>query len=109
MLLGRYKALLLVPGAYILFILALPFTERTPVKPALRAVDDIQPGMTKQQVRTVIDRNFPDNGQFKRPVVAEYEDVWMFTLDLDDDAYNAALIQVKFSDGKVLSAEFLPD
>jgi hypothetical protein len=65
--------------------------------------------MTKVQVRAVIDRHFPAGGRFKRPVVAEYEDIWMFSLDPDSDAYNAALINVEFADGKVSSAEFLPD
>jgi hypothetical protein len=41
MILARQTPLLVVPGAYILFILSLPFIEHTPVKPALRAVNEI--------------------------------------------------------------------
>lgn len=109
MILARYTPLLVAPGAYMLFILTLPFIEHTPTKPAVRAVDEIQPGMTKQQVRNVIDRNFPENSRFKRPVVAESEDVLLYSLDPNDPAYNASLIVVKFADGKVSSAKFLPD
>ena len=77
-----------------------------------QGIDDLRTavaGMTKEQVRAVIDRNFPENGQFKRPVVAEDDDVLMFTLDLDSDAYDAAIINVEFIGGKVSSAEFLAD
>jgi hypothetical protein len=109
MILSKYKAFLLVPVAYVLFILALPFIDFNPVKPAARAVREIQPGMTKEQVEAVIDRNFPPDGPFKRPVVADYEDGLMYTLDPDDGRYNAALIVVKFSGGKCVSAEFQPD
>ncbi len=66
MILARYTPLLVAPGAYMLFILTLPF-------------------------------------------IAESEDVLMYSLDPNDPAYNASLIVVKFADGKVSSAKFLPD
>jgi hypothetical protein len=37
------------------------------------------------------------------------EDVLSFALDPDDGRYNAAVVLVKFSAGKCLSAEFLAD
>src|SRR4051812_10418209 len=75
MLLGKHKALVIVPSAYVLFILALPFTELSPVKPAVRAVHEIHPGMSESQVRAVLDRNFPEFGRFKRPKIgALHED-----------------------------------
>jgi len=56
-------------SAYILFILALPFIDLSPVKPAVRAVHEIRPGMTESQVRAVLDRHFPEHGRFKRPAI----------------------------------------
>jgi hypothetical protein len=107
---GKHRAWLFVPSAYILFILALPFLDVSPVKPAVRAVREIQPGMTEAQVRAVLDRYFPEHGRFKRPAIGALdEDVLSFALDPDDGRYNAAIVQVKFSAGKCLSAEFLAD
>jgi hypothetical protein len=107
---GKHKAWLMVPSAYIFFILSLPFVEFSPVKPAVRAVREIQPGMTEPQVRAVLDRHFPEHGRFKRPAIGALdEDVLSFALDPHDGRYNAAIVQVKFSAGKCLSAEFLSD
>jgi len=110
MLLGRHRALLLVPSAYILFMIALPFMDLSPVKPAVRAVREIRPGMTETQVRAVLERNFPKNGRFQRPVFgAVHNDVLAFVLDPSDGRYNAAVVRITFSAGKCVSAEFLPD
>ena len=110
MLLGRRKAWLVVPCAYIVFVLALPFIDLSPVKPAVRAVREIQPGMTESQVRAVLDRHFPEHGRFKRPEIgALHDDVLSFVLDPNDGRYNAAVVRVRFSAGKCVSADFLPD
>lgn len=110
MLLGRHRALLFVPSAYILFMLALPFMDLSPVKPAVRAVHEIRPGMTEAQVRAVLERNFPEHGRFWRSVFGTvHEDVLAFVLDPSDGRYNAAVVQIRFSAGKCVSAEFLPD
>jgi len=107
---GGHKAFLLVPSLYVLFMLALPFLELSPVKPAVRAVREIRPGMSEAQVRSVIDRHFPEGGRFKRPAIgALHEDVLSFALDPNDGRYNAAIVQIKFSAGRCVSAEFLPD
>jgi hypothetical protein len=108
--LSRHKAYLLLPAAFILFILTLPFVDTSPVKPAIRAVREIQPGMTEVQVRSVLDRHFPADGRFRRPEIGPLnEGELMFSLDPHDGRYNAALVVVKFSAGKCISAEFLPD
>jgi len=110
MRLDRYKPLLFVPAAYALFILVLPFVELSPVKPAVCAVQEIQPGMSESQVRAILDRNFPEHGRFKRPEIgAVHEGVLSFVLDPNDGRYNAAVVRVRFSAGKCASAEFLPD
>jgi hypothetical protein len=102
--------LLFIPSAYVLFVIALPFMDLSPVKPAIRAVREIRPGMTEAQVRAVLERNFPEHGRFQRPVFGTVrEDVLAFVLDPSDGRYNAALVRVRFSAGKCVSAEFLPD
>jgi hypothetical protein len=107
---GRCKWLLLAPCVFIAFILVLPFIELSPVKAALRAVSDIQPGMTESEVRAVLDRHFPEHGRFHRPDIGPVrDDVLGFILDPKDGRYNAAIVRVKFSGGKCVSAEFLPD
>jgi len=108
--LGNHRGLLIVPSAYVLFVLALPFMELSPVKPAVRAVHDIHPGMSESQVRAVLDRHFPEIGRFKRPKMGPlHEDCLSFVLDPNDGRYNAAIVRGKFSGGKCISAEFLPD
>jgi hypothetical protein len=107
---GKHKIFLVVPSIYVLFILALPFLELSPVKPAVRAVHDIQPGMNETQVRDIIGRNFPERGRFKRPEIgALTNNAISFVLDRNDGRYDAAVVQIKFSAGKCISAEFLAD
>ena len=108
--LDKHKALLLVPSAYILFILSLPFIDLSPVKPAVRAVHEIRPGMTEAQVRAVLDDHFPEHGRFKRPAIgALHDDILGFVLDPNDGRYNAAVVQIRFSGGRCVSAKFLAD
>jgi hypothetical protein len=110
MLIGRHKALLFVPSAYILFMLALPFVDQSPVKPAVRAVHEIRPGMSESQVRAILDRHFPEDGRFKRPEIgALHEGVLSFVLDRNDGRYDATGVRVRFSAGKCVSAEFNQD
>ena len=110
MLLGRHKALLFVPSAYILFMLALPFVDQNPVKPTVRAVHEIRPGMSESQVRAIIDRHFPEDGRFKRPEIGALHDgVLSFGLDQGGGRYDTSGVRVGFSAGKCVSAEFLQD
>ena len=107
---GKHKAFLVMPAIYILLILALPFLELSLVKPAVHAVHEIQPGMSETQVRAVIDRHFPEQGRFRRPAIgALNNDVISFVLDPNDGRYDAAIVEIKFSAGKCVSAEFLAD
>jgi len=104
------KTWLGAPPLYMIVILALPFMDNSPVKPAVRAVSEIRPGMTEPEVRAVLDRHFPAEGRFKRPEIGEVQDdVLSFVLDPNDGRYNAAFVQIEFSAGKCLSAEFLAD
>ena len=110
LLLGRHKALVVLPSAYVLFLLVLPVLELSPVKPAVRAVNEIRPGMTESQVRAVLDRRFPAHGRFKRPEMGTlHGGVLSFVLDPNDGRYNAAIVRIKFAAEKCVSAEFLPD
>src|SRR5436190_14423112 len=102
---GRHRAFLVVPLAYLLLLGALPFLELSPVKPAVRAVSEIRPGMDETQVRSILDRHFPEKGRFKRPAIgALYDDHLGFALDPNDGRYNAAIVVVNFSSGKCVSA-----
>lgn len=109
-LLGRHKIFLLVPIAYVLFILVLPFIELSPVKPAVRAVRAIRAGMSEAEVRAILDRHFPEHGRFRRPQMGDLRNgVLAFVLDPNDGRYNAAIVEIKFSEGRCVTARFLPD
>ena len=107
---GWPKTLLAVPGLFILFLLVLPFLDLSPVKPAVRAVREIHPGMTESEVRAVFDRHFPEPGRFKRPAIGTlHNDRLAFVLDPNDGRYNAAVVWVSFSHGTSVAAGFDPD
>ncbi len=102
--------MLLLPVAYLLLMLALPFLDLSPVKPAIRAVHTIRPGMTESEVRAVLAQQFPEHGRFKRPDFGVlHQDVLSVVLDPTDGRYNAAVVIIRFSGGKCVTAEFLPD
>ncbi|MGF1459861.1 MAG: hypothetical protein ACFBSG_12645 [Leptolyngbyaceae cyanobacterium] len=108
--LSQRRVTLLLPSAYILFMLVLPFINTSPAKPAVRAVNQIRPGMTQVEARAVIAQNFLQGGRFKPPTLTTEEtDRLAYVIDPDDGAYNAAFLVVRFSDGKSVSAEFQPD
>jgi len=107
---GKHRAFLVLPTIYLLFVIALPFLDLSPVKPAVRSVREIRPGMSEAQVRGILDRHFPEHGRFKRPNIGEVtNDAISFVLDRNDGRYDAAIVDVKFSAGKCVSAEFLAD
>jgi len=106
----KHKGFLAVASIYVLFILALPFLDLSPVKPAVRAVREIQPGMSEAQVRAILGRHFPEQGHFNRPAIGPLnKDAISFVLDPKDGKYDAAIVCIKFSAGKCVSAEFLAD
>lgn len=107
---GLHKGFLVAASIYLLLIVALPFLELSPVKPAVRAVHEIRPGMSEAQVRAILDRHFPMQGHFKRPAIGPLnKDVISFVLDPSDGRYDAAIVSIKFSAEKCVSAEFLAD
>lgn len=109
-LIWRSKYLIVVFLLYVLSLVGLRFVDFSPVKPALRAVAEIQPGMTESEVRTVVDRHFPEQGRFPKPSGGQLLEGWMcFQLDLDDGRYNAAVIAIRFDNGVCQRAEFHPD
>lgn len=91
-------------------MLVLPFVDLTPVKPAVRAVRAIRPGMNEAEVRAVLDRHFPASGRFARPEFgAVHGDRLAFVLDPSDGDLDAALVTVEFSGGRCVRARFSPD
>jgi len=109
-LLSRKRAYLLLPIVLAIELVSLNVIDFSPVKPALRAVKAIQPGMSESQVRSILDRAFPAQGRFRRPEMGPLRrGVLDFVLDPHDGRYNAAVVEVTFHDGKVVMARFLPD
>ena len=110
-LLGRHKGFLVAPAVFVSGMLALPFVDVTAVKPAVRAVHEIAPGMTEGEVRAIFDEHFPEHGRFRRPDIGSlYRGRLSFVLDPTDGALNAALVTVEFDNaGRCVSASFGPD
>ena len=73
----------------------LPFIDTSPVKPAMRAVHGIGPGMSESEVLAILDRFFPKGGRFRRPDFGTVEnDLLAFSLDPSDGCYNAAIVSI---------------
>ena len=97
-------------GAQFDYAKAFGSLDLTAVKPAVRAVHEIRPGMSEAEVRVVIHRHFPEPGRFRRPEIgALYRGQLSFVLDPSDGALNAALVTVEFAGGKCVRAGFSPD
>jgi hypothetical protein len=106
----RHWATLVAPSLYVLFILLLPFISFSAVKPALRGLEKINPGMTESQVRAVFNQHFPENGRFKRPEFRQIpENQLCFVVDPTDGCCDTATIHIKFANGKSVSGEFRAD
>jgi hypothetical protein len=97
-------------GLYLVALGALPFVDTIPVKPAKRAVHAIRQGMTEAEVIAILNQNFPENGRFRRPNFGSTtEGRLAFSLDPSDGRYNAAIVSVEFTNGRVVTASFSPD
>ncbi|MHC5114448.1 MAG: hypothetical protein ACYTGP_08485 [Planctomycetota bacterium] len=110
--LGRSRWYLAPSVPFAVFMAVLVLADLSPIKPILRALDDIVPGMTRQQAKAMIDAQFPVNGRFPRPVLyAEDEQTIRYRVDPTDGRYNAALVVIRFDgeEGTVSSARFVPD
>ncbi len=100
----------LVPAAIATLLLFLSVVDTTPVKPALRAISQIHPGMKESDIRAILNRQFPDHGRFRRPDFGPIRDgVLSFALDPNDGRYNAAIVTISFENGRCTTARFLAD
>jgi hypothetical protein len=93
----------------VVFLMALPFVSLSPVKPFRQFYWTIRDGMTPEDVRGELVRQFPANGRFPRPVEHASDEGLSFLLDPNDGHYNAELVVVHLAAGKVTSREYLPD
>ena len=108
--LSRKRAYLLIPVALCLELVVINAIDFSPVKPAKRAIKAIHPGMSEGEVRSILDLAFPENGRFHRPEMGPLRyGVLSFVLDPRDGRYNAAVVEVTFRNGKVVSSRFLSD
>jgi hypothetical protein len=101
-----------IPSAIFLgMLLLVTVVDVSPVQPATRAVRRVRPGMLEGEVRAILHDEFPASGRFhppglERPIT---DDLLSFVLNPSDGAYDAAVIQVRFAEGRSVSARFLPD
>jgi hypothetical protein len=111
LLLTRSRMLALVPAVAVVALLAfVRVVDLSPVKPALRAVERIKPGMTEAEVRAILAHAFPTGGRFKRPNIGPRQgNTLSFVLDPTDGDYDASGIEVQFENGRCLSARFFAD
>jgi hypothetical protein len=110
--LGRSRWYLAPAVPFAIFMAVLVLADLSRIKPLLRALDDITPGMTRQQAKAIIDAQFPVDGRFPAPVIyAEDDEAIRYRVDPSHGAYNASLVVIRFDgeDDTVSSTEFMPD
>jgi hypothetical protein len=107
---GGSKLYLIPLGLFVLFLGIVYSVDFNPVKPFLRALNDIQAGMSHAQVHAIIDSHFPSGGRFNRPALYSEDSTRIhFGLDPTDGRWNAAILTIYFEDDVVSYAEFQPD
>jgi hypothetical protein len=102
---------------YTIAILTLNFTTfhlSDQVRPFMFFYRDVQPGMGLAQVYQALDRHFPSNGRFPKPVcrdrpIAQNEIALSCQLDPNNGAYNAEIITVHFMGDRVTYKNYSPD
>jgi hypothetical protein len=104
----RVRTLLVSIGVYCLFagwIVVQREIDWNMSRHFRRAYSQIRAGMTMEQVKAVMHQQF----RGKRPV-GRFDD-WgaQYTLDPDDGRFNSEFIIIQMVDGKVASADYLPD
>lgn len=93
-----------------LLLVALPFVPHTRVKAYAMFYTGIHPGMTRADVLARLDDYYPDRAQTGVPTIREDStDKLMLTLGGDNSAYNAELIDIRFTEGRVRTKSYSPD
>lgn len=92
-----------------LVLCSLTFITLSPIKPYLKALHDIQPGLRPAQVQAIIDAHFPRGGRFRQPVGWSDANNMYYSLDPTDGRYNAAILRVELVNGRVVRAVYDPD
>jgi hypothetical protein len=106
----RHWTILVLPFSFLLFIMIVPFVDLTAVKPAIRALNRVSTGMTETQVRLIFEEEYRAHTRYKHPNIRELQKgVLSFVVDSADGCCDAAIIRIRFSDGKCIAKEFLPD
>jgi hypothetical protein len=103
--------------AYTIAILALDFTTfhlSDQARPFMLFYRDIHPGMGLTQVNQALDRQFPNNGRFPKPVcgdrpIAQNKTQLSCQLDPNNGNYNAEIITVHFTGDRVTHKDYSPD
>jgi hypothetical protein len=109
-LVSRRRVYWLIPASIALLLGFVALVDLSPVKPALRAVALIKPGMSEAEVRSVLEQHFPEHGRFKRPNMGPLRgNMPSFVLDPNDGRYNSAVVEISFRNGLSHTAGFLPD
>ncbi len=110
-LVTRSRMAALVPAAGVGLMFFLRLIDVSPVKPALRAVNEIHPGMSEADVRAVLDLQFPAGSKFRRALLVGPMGPAGFSVVLDprDSRYDAAVLQVDFKGERCTGARFLAD
>src|SRR5262245_38691882 len=105
----KHWVFLLLALCSIGFVLMLQLLDLTPVKPTVRALAEIKPGMTMSQVVEILNRAYPKYGRFRRPEYGFHDNVLSYVVDKSDSRYDSAIVQIRFTQGKCVGSEFLPD
>ena len=98
----RFRFALVAGAGFLAGMLLLHYCDTTPAKPLRRLEAAVQAGMTVAEVRSAVQREFPEQGRFPVPVVFESApDSGIGQMALFPDAGSSSSIFLTFSNGRV--------
>ncbi|MDF1753365.1 MAG: hypothetical protein P1U89_11355 [Verrucomicrobiales bacterium] len=105
----RRVPVMVIPGVWLFFLIALPFVANSSIKPLLWGVRDLEQGMEREAVLHTLNRRYAGS-TFSEPVVfREDETVICLRPQGRDPGFQAESLLVYLSDGRFSHAHFSAD
>ncbi len=102
----RLLAAVAIYAAFAAWIVTLRRVDWDERKPFLRAFQQIHVGMTRSEVEALMRTEFLGR---KAPTSGWDASHERYTLDPDDARYDSEIVFIRISEGRVVSADYLPD
>lgn len=105
----RRAPIMVIPALWLMFSVSLPFVNNSSIKPLLRGMNDLDIGMTKEDVLKTLESHYA-RSPYPMPVIqGETESRLDFWPRGRDSAFAAESLLVHMQDGRVIGTMFSAD